>query len=369
MRRIRMVLPILALLATSVEARPPMTALHEHYITVVSNDPAVAGQKVQIYVRERATARVLQHGAGDKVVLFVHGAYTPAEVSFDASYQDYSWMKYLAQAGYDTFAVDMLGYGRSTRPAQMNDKCNLPPAQQQEFGVHCPQAYPGALTNIESDWQDVAAAVDFIRHLRHVDKVNLVGWSQGGPRAGGFAALHPDEVGRLVLLAPAYNRATRAQAPALPVPGPVFSAGTYADFIAGWNRQAPCSGQYDPATARSLWQDNLAADPVGARWMPAARRWPIASSQWGWTMERVKAMSTPTLMVSGENDKQVDPERVREFYADLGSPQKVFVSLACSSHNAMWEKNHLALFKASLEWLQKGTVEGQSTGMMKLGTF
>ncbi len=98
------------------------------------------------------------------------------------------------------------------------------------------------------------------------------------------------------------------------------------------------------------------------------RRAPISSSQWGWTAERVKAMNTPTLMVSGENDKQADPQRVRDLYADLGSGQKVFVSLACSSHNAMWEKNHLILFKASLEWLEKGTVNGQSIGMMKLGS-
>ena len=38
---------------------------------------------------------------------------------------------------------------------------------------------------------------------------------------------------------------------------------------------------------------------------------------------------------------------VREYYEDLGSPEKVFVDLACSSHNAMWEKNHLLLFQAS----------------------
>jgi esterase/lipase len=74
----------------------------------------------------------------------------------------------------------------------------------------------------------------------------------------------------------------------------------------------------------------------------------------------------PTLMVSGENDKQVNPDRVRDFYADIGSSRKVFVDLACSSHNAMWEKNHLVLFQASLEWLEKGTVNGQSNAMLKL---
>jgi hypothetical protein len=47
----------------------------------------------------------------------------------------------------------------------------------------------------------------------------------------------------------------------------------------------------------------------------------------------------------GEHDKQVVPDRVRQLYADLGSKQKVLIELACSSHNAMWEKNRLILFK------------------------
>jgi len=45
----------------------------------------------------------------------------------------------------------------------------------------------------------------------------------------------------------------------------------------------------------------------------------------------------------------------------------VFVDLACSSHNAMWERNHVLLFRASLEWLTQGTVNGMKSGMLKLG--
>jgi len=46
---------------------------------------------------------------------------------------------------------------------------------------------------------------------------------------------------------------------------------------------------------------------------------------------------------------------MRQLYEDLGSTDKVFIDLACSSHNAMWETNHLLLFQASLEWLRDGT--------------
>jgi hypothetical protein len=43
------------------------------------------------------------------------GVGTPSKVAFDVRYQDYSWMEYLAREGFDVFAMDTTGYGRSTR--------------------------------------------------------------------------------------------------------------------------------------------------------------------------------------------------------------------------------------------------------------
>jgi hypothetical protein len=45
----------------------------------------------------------------------------------------------------------------------------------------------------------------------------------------------------------------------------------------------------------------------------------------------------------------------------------VFVDLACSSHNAMWEANHTLMFKASLDWLTTGSVGGTKNGILRLG--
>src|SRR5438552_8366151 len=107
----------------------------DHYVRVKSTVPAIAGQTTQIYVRERSKAATPLRAASlaDRVVLFVHGAGTPAEVAFDVPYQDYSWMAYLARAGFDVFSMDTTGYGRSTRPAAMNDPCNLAREQQLTF--------------------------------------------------------------------------------------------------------------------------------------------------------------------------------------------------------------------------------------------
>jgi pimeloyl-ACP methyl ester carboxylesterase len=90
-------------------------------------------------------------------------------------------------------------------------------------------------------------------------------------------------------------------------------------------------------------------------------------TSWGWNQAVVTKTQIPTLMVVGTHDAQVAPARVKEFYEDLGAKNKVFIELGCSSHNAMWEKHHLLLFQASLEWLDKGTVNGKSDGVLQMG--
>ncbi len=345
----------------------------DHYVTVKSAVPAIAGQTTAIYVREVVRTDALRSNpAADKVALFIHGAGTPAEVAFDVPHADYSWMAYLAQAGYDVFSMDMTGYGRSTRPLAMNDPCNLTAQQQalympQLLAKACEPSYPNQMTTLGSDWHDIDAVVDHLRALRHVDKLNLLGWSQGGPRSGGYAAQHPEKVLKLVLLAPAYGTASAAAPPAqVPAKGAAFNTQSREEFIANWERQVGCPAQYDAPTLASVWSEMVASDPVGATWGTGVRRAPQVTS-WGWNKDVVAKTMIPTLMVAGVHDKQVNPNSVKQLYADLGAKQKVFVDLGCSSHNAMWEKNHLLLFQASLEWLSKGTVNGKQEGMLQLG--
>ncbi len=341
----------------------------DHYVANASLVPAIVGQAVQIYVRERVRPATALRGnpRAERVALFVHGAGTPAEVAFDVPYADYSWMAYLAAAGFDVFSMDMTGYGRSTRPAAMNEVCNLSAEEQAELGEECKATYPQQLTTIASDWDDIDAVVEYIRELRGVERVSLIGWSLGGPRTGGYAAQHPDKVDKLVILAPAYNRAMQAQAPAsTPAAGAAFNTQSHAEFSANWERQVGCADQYEQAAKDAVWADMLASDPVGATWGQGVRRAPN-TTVWGFGEATAKRLRTPMLMVAGIHDKQVLPERVQELFADLASEQKVLLDLGCASHNAMWERNHLILFRASLEWLTAGTVEGMKQGVVRLG--
>jgi pimeloyl-ACP methyl ester carboxylesterase len=333
----------------------------------------MAGQPAQIYVRE-VTLRQEQPGRARSagVVLFVHGAGTPAEVAFDVPYKDYSWMAYLARAGFDVFSMEMTGYGRSTRPAPMTDPCNVPKAQQAQLipGLikePCSPSHATPLTTMDSDWRDLDAVVEYLRKLRRVEQVSLVGWSQGGSRTGGYAAQHPAKVSRLVVLAPAYLRNMASAAPSpLRAGDGSMSVQSRQAFVANWERQVGCSDQYDPAALEAIWTAMIKTDPVGAAWGPGVRRAPIVPS-WGFNEAAVAKLRVPYLMIAAEHDKQVVPDRVRQLYADLGSKQKVLIELACSSHNAMWEKNRLLLFKASLDWLKDGRVNGMTEGVLKLG--
>ena len=163
----------------------------------------------------------------------------------------------------------------------------------------------------------------------------------------------PTRSARLVVLAPAYNRAGPLDAPnPLPSGNASMNVQSHSDFTANWDRQVGCPDQYEPAASAAVWTEMLASDPVGSTWGTGVRRAPQVPT-WGFNQTIVAKMQTPFLMVAGVHDKQVAPERVRELYADLGSKQKVLIDLACSSHNAMWETNHLLLFKASLEWLTR----------------
>jgi pimeloyl-ACP methyl ester carboxylesterase len=371
--RLPLALVVVVFAAVSLPAQAPSGTPKilsvDHKVTVKSLVPSMLGQPAEIYVRERV-AEGLKNPAADRVVLFVHGAGTPAEVAFDVPIGDYSWMAYLANAGFDVFSMDTTGYGRSTRPPAMNDPCNLSPEQQKQFipsllKEPCPAKHQGQLTTIASDWNDIDGVVDHIRKLRNVPKVSLIAWSLGGPRAGGYAAQHPDKVNRLVLFAPAYNRTAPATQPA---PGPnavAFNTQSRSEFDANWDRQIGCDNQFDPKVREVVWAEMIASDPVGAKWGSGVRRAPSTAS-WGWNQAMIGGTKTPTLIIAGTHDKQVPPDRVRAAYDDLGAAEKVLVDLGCASHNAMWEKNHLVMYAASLEWLTKGSVANTRTGVLQL---
>ena len=109
--------------------------------------------------------------------MFVHGSSMAGQPTFDLQVpgRPYSSaMDYFASLGFDSWSVDMEGYGRSTK-----DRDNNAPISQ------------GA--------DDCFAAAQYIQKLRGKRQFLVYGISSGALRAAMFAERHPELVARLAL--------------------------------------------------------------------------------------------------------------------------------------------------------------------------
>jgi pimeloyl-ACP methyl ester carboxylesterase len=145
---------IATVLATPVSAQSPRIVMEEMRV------PSEPG--VEIYVRDKRPADMTVFRP-ERALLFVHGATYPAHTSFDLKLDGVSWMEYIAARGYDVYLLDIRGYGKSTRPKEMNDK---------------PEANPPIVRGVTAV-KDISAAVDFILKRRGIPRLTLMGWSWG----------------------------------------------------------------------------------------------------------------------------------------------------------------------------------------------
>jgi pimeloyl-ACP methyl ester carboxylesterase len=321
----------------------------DHFVPHISTAHANEGSRVSLFVREHRGAPL---GAP---VLLVHGRSAAAVPSFDLDYLDYSWMRYLADAGFDAFAVDLQGYGNSSTPAVMDDPCNTSADNQTKYLIPnplrapCAPRYPQSFGSFATDWDEIDTVVNFIRSLRgdRALKVNLVGWSRGGMRVIGYAALRPEKIEKVVVLNP-----TRFP-PLTSTPGYPMYVMDKRDFFADWDRQIDatnCPQQVDPSIREELWKATIALDKLGSGWGPGVRRSPAFTAA-GWTPELPGRVQAPTLVIRGALDIQAPEEATRALYDALGGP-KAYVTVSCGSHELVYETQHKKLLQASAEWLR-----------------
>lgn len=338
---------------------------HDFFVPHHSRVKANAGQLVALHVREcllpRAAARQRLPGE-DRVVLFVHGGNVPCVPAFDFAWRNYSWMGFLARAGFRTYALDLSGYGASPRP-MMDDPANVDPDCQELLIPGILKApvvphWPFESHTIHSDWGEIDTVVDWLRRESGVRKVSLVGWSAGGPRAGGYMALHPDKVSRAVLFAPSPpQRGLRiARSPG---PGAPTHLQTRRDLEEKrWDPNVVRAGQVEAGLRAALWKEIMAWDPIGANWGPGVMRSPNRTAS-GWTPGLAAKVRAPVLVITGEQDR---PEERLRAHALLGSRAKAFLRVASASHFMAWEHQRHVLHRASLEWLATGHLQGSKQG-------
>ena len=175
----------------------------DYFISHTSNEPFYAQQNldpsVTLHVREVVLPGRERTVAEDgKVLLLIHGYSVPGYVAFDTDHGNCSLMRHFARAGWDTFTLDLEGFGLSTRPPVMDN----------------PDAFPDSKAPIHADvsLRGVERVVDFISALRGVEQVHLLGWSQGASlEAPLYAIRHPEKVARLVLFGVEYSNSMSAE--------------------------------------------------------------------------------------------------------------------------------------------------------------
>jgi pimeloyl-ACP methyl ester carboxylesterase len=292
--------------------------------------------------------------------------------AFDLRFENYSWMAFLAEAGFDVFAMDLTGYGFSPRP-MMDDACNTSFQDQDRYLIPNPlpercvaPSYPYRLSNSQSDWDEIDTVVNYLRELRGVDKVSFVAWSRGGRRVGGYTARHAEKVERLFLIAPGvYNRFEPSDPPpVLPEPGVPMTV-QRVDIFPGWDAQLSCEDQFTRAIRPVIASTILEFDPLGSAWGEVGVRRSPVQTLWGWNQVFALQVEAPTLVIVGDLDTTGG---IRDLFEDLGAERKVFVHVACASHFLPWENQHMIMLRASEEWLRHGTFARHTNGSFFVDT-
>ena len=338
----RWVLVLAAMIAFTISlpasAQSPKLVMDE---MMVPSEPGI-----EIYVRNKRPAD-MNAFRPERTLLFVHGATYPAHTSFDLKLDGLSWMEYIAARCYDVYLLDLRGYGKSTRPKEMDDKSD----------ANAP------IVRGTTAVKDISAVVDFILKRRGIPRLNLMGWSWGTTLMATYTTQNASQVERLVLYAPAWIRTT----PSLSRPaGPL---GAYRMVTREQARTRWLTGVAEekkatliPAGWFDAWADaTFASDLVGAKMNPPVLRAPNGVQQDGDEFFAAgkpyydpAKITVPTLLVHAEWDRDTPAYMAQTLFPLLvNAPGKRYVQLPEGTHHIMMEKNRRMLFEAVQAFLDE----------------
>jgi len=228
---------------------------------------------------------------------------------------DSSAMEYFAKQGYDTWCVDMEGYGRSTK-----DRDNNAPIS---FGA-----------------DDCHAAATYIQKLRGPRPLLVHGISSGALRAALFAERHPGMVSRLALDAMVWTGEgsptladRRKKLPEFQSKNrrPIDRAFVHSIF----NRDHP--GTAEDSVINAFADAILKLDdsvPTGT-YVDMCSRLPVVNP------ENIKAA---TIVMRGQWDGIASLDDLVEFFKRLPNPDKQFAVMPGISHASFQQKNYMLVY-------------------------
>jgi alpha-beta hydrolase superfamily lysophospholipase len=256
-------------------------------------------------------------GASKPVLFLVHGSSNGAISSYDLTVPgkgEYSMMNEFARLGYDVWAMDNEGYGKSSRTTGNSD--------------------------IASGVEDLKAAVPIVAKETGRSKFHFYGTSSGGLRAAAYAMAEPERIDRLVVAAFTYKG---ENAPTLK------ERAKQLDFYKTHNTRLRDRAMirsiftrdglptaYDPAVGEALADFELQYGdqvPTGT-YLDMTSKLPVVDP---------KKVLCPVLMLRGDHDGISTDADLLDFFHQLPNGDRQFVVLPNVAHSIGYSKNrHMA---------------------------
>jgi pimeloyl-ACP methyl ester carboxylesterase len=264
-------------------------------------------------------------GAPNGAILFVHGSSMASQPTFDLQVPgrpNSSAMEFFAAHGFDTWCIDMEGYGRSTKDRGLD-------------------------ATIAEGADDLKAGTDYIFKTRnHTGPLLVYGISSGALRAALFAQRHPNRVRRLALDAHVW---TGEGSPTLAerrkkLPEflktkrrPINRAFVRSIF----ERDHP--GTADDNVIEAFADQILALDdsiPNGT-YIDMCNNLPVVDPA---------QITVPTLIMRGEYDGIASFEDLTRFFEKLPNADKQFAVMPGIAHASLQQKNYALVYHILLSW-------------------
>jgi pimeloyl-ACP methyl ester carboxylesterase len=287
-------------------------------ITPIAESAAVTGQEhwtkkgdVRLFLWEKFVGSPESRSGR---ILFVHGSSMASQPTFDLTVPgrpDSSAMDYFARLGFDTWCMDMEGYGRSDKHRDNN-------------------------ADIARGADDLAAGSEHIFKTRGREPLLVYGISSGALRAALFAQRHPERVKRLALDAMVWTgegsptlEQRRKKLPdyASQNRRPIDRAFVRSIFT----RDHP--GTADDATIEAFADAILALDesvPTGT-YVDMCSKLPVVDPE---------KIVVPTIVMRGEYDGIAGFDDLVKFFVKLPNADKQFAVMPGIAHASFQQKNY-----------------------------
>jgi pimeloyl-ACP methyl ester carboxylesterase len=262
--------------------------------------------------------RIADSTTATGTILFVHGSSMASQPTFDLQVADRpgsSAMEWFAERGFDTWCVDMEGYGRSDKTRDSN-------------------------FDIVNGAKDLAAASAYIMGKTGGGPLLVYGISSGALRAAAFAERHPERVKRLALDAFVW---TGEGSPTLAERRkklaefkasnrrPIDKAFVYSIF----NRDHP--GTAEERVIEAFADAILALDnsvPTGT-YVDMCSKLPLVDPA---------KIAMPTIVMRGQWDGIAGFDDLMNFFRRLPNPDKQFAVMPGISHASFQQRNYLLVY-------------------------